>query len=303
MSEAVALRADLVRQLDRAGLEGWFLVRDLDTGDELAIEPDVQLPLASLVKVPLAVVTLEACRTGRLDPRRRIEVGPGAGLPGPAGVSGFRHGAAIAIEDLAYLAVSVSDNAAADALLALTPPNEVTAELRRLGICDVLVRTYLSDLTDTPSEVLDDAELSQWLAVGASTGTGGHRVPQLDISSASVGSPRGLVDLLALLWSDDGPIDRQVATRVRAMMAANVHRHRLAPDFVSDASTWSSKTGTLLNLRHEIGVVEHRDGSRIAIAALTRSRVPAAVQAAAESTMGRVARRMHDHVRARRWGP
>lgn len=67
---------------------------------------------------------------------------------------------------------------------------------------------------------------------------------------------------------------------MRSLMAENMVRHRLAPDFSSDSSTWSSKTGTLLNLRHEVGVVEHDDGSRYAVAALTESRVPAAVQPA-----------------------
>jgi beta-lactamase class A len=77
-----------------------------------------------------------------------------------------------------------------------------------------------------------------------------------------------------------------------------VIRHRLGPDFASDASKWSSKTGTLLNLRHEAGVVEHDDGTSYAVVALTESRVPAATQPAAEAQMSRVARALHDHLRA-----
>ena len=73
----------------------------------------------------------------------------------------------------------------------------------------------------------------------------------------------------------------------------------MAPDFSSDASTWSSKTGTLLNLRHEAGVVEHDDGDTFAVAALTGSRVPAIVQPGAEAVMGQVARTLHDQLRDR----
>jgi beta-lactamase class A len=80
-------------------------------------------------------------------------------------------------------------------------------------------------------------------------------------------------------------------------MRDNVTRHRLWPDFASGASAWSSKTGTLLNLRHEIGVVEHRDGDSYAIAALTESHVAAAVQPVVDATMARVARRLRDHLR------
>ncbi|GAB3842310.1 hypothetical protein GCM10029963_15140 [Micromonospora andamanensis] len=61
-----------------AGLRGCLLVRDLDSGDELGIDADVVLPVASLVKVPLAVATVD-----------RIDRGNSTGLPGsrwrPAG--------------------------------------------------------------------------------------------------------------------------------------------------------------------------------------------------------------------------
>jgi hypothetical protein len=81
-----------------------------------------------------------------------------------------------------------------------------------------------------------------------------------------------------------------IAAETRALLGENLVRHRLAPDLSSDASKWSSKTGTLLNLRHEVGVVEHEDGSVFAVAALTESEVPAAIQPAAEAVMGEVAR-------------
>jgi beta-lactamase class A len=81
-------------------------------------------------------------------------------------------------------------------------------------------------------------------------------------------------------------------------MADSLHRQRLAPDFSSDASRWSSKTGTLLNLRHEIGVVEHADGEAYAVAVLTESRVAAVVQPGAEAVMAQVARMLRDELRA-----
>ena len=76
-----------------------------------------------------------------------------------------------------------------------------------------------------------------------------------------------------------------------------VRTHRLAPDFTSDASTWASKTATLLNLRHEVGVVEHADGAAYAVAVLTSSHVPAASQPGAEALMAQVARELRDHLR------
>lgn len=117
------------------------------------------------------------------------------------------------------------------------------------------------------------------------------------MSRANSGSARAFVDLLEALWLS-ARFPTGVAAQVRSLMGQNVIRHRLAPDFSSDASKWSSKTGTLLNLRHETGVVEHDDGGTFAIAALTESMVPAATQPAAEAVMAQVARTMHDHLRA-----
>lgn len=89
----------------------------------------------------------------------------------------------------------------------------------------------------------------------------------------------------------------EVAGRVRGLMADNLLRQRIAPDFSSDASIWSSKTGTLLNLRHEVGVVEHSDGQTFAVAVLTESLVPAGTQPDADAVMAHVARTLRDHLR------
>ncbi|WP_250032698.1 serine hydrolase [Paractinoplanes maris] len=285
-----------------AGLRGSFLVRDLDTGDEVDLDGDTVFPVASLVKVPLAVVTLERVRRGELDPAERVEVTPGRMVaPGPTGLSKFRHPAAVAIEDLLYLAVAVSDNVAADALFALTPPAEVDAAVRELGFDGISVRHVMHDLMDTPAERFDaaDVHLAHSLAITAGTTESGHPVPQLDVSRANTGSARSYAALLTEIWRP-AALHPATAEHVRRLLGDNVIRHRLAPDFASDASRWSSKTGTLLNLRHEAGVVEHADGQAFVVAALTESTVPAAAQTGVEALMGRVARTLRDTVRSGR---
>ena len=62
----------LVRQLRgslaEAGLAGSFLVRDVADGQEIGIDPDLEYPAASLVKVPLAVAVHDRVHRGELDP-------------------------------------------------------------------------------------------------------------------------------------------------------------------------------------------------------------------------------------------
>ncbi|MEU6331769.1 serine hydrolase [Streptomyces sp. NPDC047049] len=294
-----ALLRDLRRQLYDGGLHGCLLVRDLHTGDELGIDPDTQLPSASLVKIPLALATAERIRRGELDGATMLDVQPGRiTTPGPTGLSRFRHPSRIAIDDLLYLSTCVSDGTAADALFELTPTTQVAGLLREFGLHGITVRHTTRELSDTPVERLDAAQahLAHALAIDAGTSGRGHRVPQLDATRASTGSARAWVDLLQALWTPSA-IPPDVAGRVRGLMAHNLLRHRLAPDFSSDATTWSSKTGTLLNLRHEIGVVEHADGQAFAIAVLTESLVPAVTQPGADALMAQAARRLRDHLR------
>jgi beta-lactamase class A len=288
-------------ELHDAGLSGSFLVRDLRTGEEIGIDPDLEFPVASLVKVPLAVAVLEHVIDGRIDGAMMVDVRPGRlTSAGPTGLSRFRHPARIAVDDLLYLSTAVSDNVAADALFALVSPAEVSRVLLAAGLTGITVRHVMRELVETPVERFEpgDAHLAHALAIGSRTGHGGHTVPQLDVSRANTGTARAFADLLEALWRPSR-ISAATAERVRSLMGDNMVRHRLAPDFASDASTWSSKTGTLLNLRHEVGVVEHEDGDVFAVAALTESSVPAVTQPAAEATTAQVARALHDHLRSR----
>jgi beta-lactamase class A len=289
------------------GLGGSFLVRDLDTGEEIGIEPDIEFPVASLAKVPLALATLERIRRGELDGATAIEVAPGRiTTPGPTGLSRFRHPARIAVDDLLHLSISISDSIAADALFALTPPHRVAAMLRELGLRGIAVRHTMRELNETPVELFapEEVHLAHALAIDSGTPGRGHRLPQLDVSRANTGTARSFVDLLQALWRPvaEGAgrpvIHPDIAARLRGLLADNLMRQRLAPDFASDASTWSSKTGTLLHLRHEVGVVEHADGRTYAVAALTESRVAAGSRPDAEALMGQVARRLRDHLRS-----
>ena len=223
-------------------------------------------PVASLVKVPLAVAVLDRTVRGSWTARddRRAAGPPASGFE--AGLSQFRHTARIAVDDLLYLAVAISDNPAADALFELVPPGEVTDVLRGYGIAGISVRHPMRGL----AERRRDVQLAQTLAIGAREAGLGHGLPQLDVTRTNrARRVRTSICSAAL----DAVGDPRRGGRSRPCPdAQNTMRQRLGPDFSSDASAWSSKTGTLLNFRHEVGVVEHEDGYRFAVAALTESR-------------------------------
>jgi beta-lactamase class A len=160
----------------------------------------------------------------------------------------------------------MSDNVAADALFELVTPRDVMDLLGIWGLTGLSIRHGFGGR-------------NRMRVGGPARG---------DLDGPSRGGLHGI---------SGAPVPPDVAARTRELMAANIHRQRLAPDLHSDASRWFSKTGPLLNLRHEVGVVEHADGGPFAIAAVTESRIAAAFQPHVESVMGHVALRLRDHLR------
>jgi beta-lactamase class A len=298
MSDLRLLR-DVREELTDAGLRASIVVRDIDTGDEIALDGDIPTPAASLAKLPLALAVLDGIETGRIDGAATVRVAPGFGTSPGTGM--FRHDARIAVADLVSLAITISDNGAADSLFELVPPAEVMAYLGRIGVRGLNVRQPFGELWDTPLEQLQpqDAHLAHTLAIHGSTPASGHPVRQLDIARTNTGTAAAWADLLQILWRGE-KIEAAAAATLREHLRNNVFRQRLAPEFLADDARWASKTGTVLNLRHEAGVVEHAGGSRIAVVALSTSMVPATQQPAAEATLGAAARRMHDALRSTR---
>ena len=296
-SDQLAVR-DASRVLADAGLTASIVVRDLMRERELGIEPDTAYPLASVVKLPLALAVLRLAASGSIDLAEQVEIIDEVRTPGLTGTCRFRHPSTIAVEDLLYLAVSVSDDTAADALFARCAPAAVTQQLRSLGIAEITVRHTIRELHETLANRLSPDQMPQALALAirASTRGRGHLIPQLDVTSANAGTARALADLLQLIWMD--PALRPHRAPLRRLLGMNLMRQRLAPDLESDDAAWHSKTGSFLHLRHEVGVLEHADGGVFAIAVLSESSVPAQRQPGAEQALGHAARILHDHLRA-----
>ncbi|MEU0007919.1 serine hydrolase [Streptomyces sp. NPDC006314] len=252
------------------GVHGSFLARNIDTGAQLGFDIRELTPLASVVKVPLALVVLDLIATGELDPALPVTVDPVTSSVGPTGLAAFRHPATVAVGDLLQLTLSVSDNAAADALLDLVPVAEVDARLSAWGCADIRVRHRMNHMYECAAGAAgDNFSLALELAVRDER-AGRHTLETLDPAYANSGSASALVALLRRVWCDQISVPSATA-ELRRLMGLQVFTHRLACELRADSLRWSGKTGTFLNLRHEIGVVEADSGDRVAMAALTRA--------------------------------
>ncbi|GAA2466774.1 MULTISPECIES: serine hydrolase [Actinomycetes] len=271
------------------GVRGSFLALNLDTGERLGFDIDESVPLASVAKVPLALVVLDRIAAGELDAARPVTVDPARSSVGSTGLSAFRHPATVAVGDLLLLMLSVSDNAAADALFDLVPVAEVDARLRAWGCDGIRMRHRMNHMYECAVGAAgNDFSLALELAVRDER-AGLPTIETLDPAHANAGSAAALVGLLRRVWGDEIAVPGATA-ELRRLMGCQVFTQRLACELRADSLRWSGKTGTFLHLRHEIGVVEAESGDRVAMAALTRADRRAGLAPDIELAMGAAAR-------------
>ncbi|WP_382306110.1 serine hydrolase [Herbiconiux sp. UC225_62] len=295
--ELLAAADEIADDWRSLGVSGHFLARNIRTGEEFGFDETAAVPLASVAKVPLALVILALIDDGRIDEAAPLVIDPAVSSFGATGTALFRHPATIAVGDLLMSMLAVSDNAAADALLDLVGIDTVNERLRFWGCDDIVFRHRFQRMYECAAGAAgDDFRLAMELAIRGDRPGEHHAIETMDAANANVGTAAALVDLLQRVWLDDIAGPRATAA-LRRLMSHQVANHRLPSDLQADAFTVRSKTGTFLTLRHEIGVVETDSGEAIAIAALTRSTARATVQQAVDLAIGAAARRAVESLR------
>ncbi|TQL66492.1 beta-lactamase class A [Nocardioides albertanoniae] len=276
-----------------------FLARDIDTGVEVGVDVGRPMPLASVAKVPLALVVADRIARGEIDGGAMVRLAADARSYGPYGISAFTHDATCSVADLMLMMLGLSDNAAADALFELVAPREVDEQLAEWGLAGLRVRHRMQPMYDYATRIAgDDFALATQLAVEGRRPGGRHVIDSLDVERATVGSPRSCVDLLQRIWLDE--IAKPEATElVRRLMSKQVFTHRIAADLLADDIQLAGKTGGFLTLRHEIAVVTH-PGGRVAIAVLTDSDRTARIQNDVDLAVAATAREAVEALAARR---
>ncbi|MFF2011521.1 serine hydrolase [Streptomyces sp. NPDC058195] len=264
---------------EQAGCEGALCVQSLHDAAEFGLRADEPVVPASVVKVQVALEAETWFAEGRLDPRERVTLSAADRTPGPAGISLLDDDAVLSWRDMVVLMLTISDNHTTDALLRRIGVESVNATAARLGLSGTVIRSGLRTLLDSLGRDIGraDWEDSVTWASGASTEELARADDRLLASRAldplrgSRTTPRDMAGLLRLIWSDQaGPA--AACARVRAVMARQLTKHRIASGFRLPARV-AAKSGSLVGVvRNEIGVISYPDGRRYAAAVFTRSR-------------------------------
>lgn len=286
------MRDDIQAIFDRAGCEGALLVQSLDGDAEFGLRADELVVPSSVIKVLVAVEAETSFTDGRLDPTERVVLHAAHRTPGPAGISLFEDDVSLSWRDMVVLMLTISDNPSTDAFIRRLGIDTLNATAARLGLSDTVVRFDLMTMLDSIGQDLGHAgwkDLVSWSAdapadESARAGESVLTTRALDPSKGNRTSPRDMTTLLRLIWNGEaGP--PEACERVRATMARQLTRHRIASAFRSPVRVAAKSGGLLGIVRNEIGVITYPDGRQYAAAVFTRSR-PGSDDAAINTAIG-----------------
>ncbi|MBC6462921.1 serine hydrolase [Actinomadura sp. HBU206391] len=261
---------------------------DIADGRELGTGADDQVVIASVFKILLILEFARQVAAGQLDPTERVLVRAEDRLGG-WGLAGCADDAEVSLRDLAYFAMSVSDNTAADLLMRRVGPDTVPMLAAELG----LARTRV---IGGPRQLLE----SMFADVGARTDAEFAEIfPTLpedrvralrafDPGHTTSSTAREITRLLTLIWRDAaGPA--AACALVRELMGRQISWTRLASGFPPQVRV-AAKTGTLPGHHIEAGVAEYPDGGRYAIAIFAKTKMLNTRRIDVDLAMGEAAR-------------
>lgn len=124
---------------DKTGKVG-VAAKCLETGEELLINGDEPFPMASTFKLPVLVEVLAQAAEGKFSLDDEVAIFPpdqhlGSGILSALTAPGIK----LSIRNVANLMMMISDNSAADILLAKVGPENVNKRLRQFGISGISV--------------------------------------------------------------------------------------------------------------------------------------------------------------------
>lgn len=203
-----------------------------------------------------------------LDPRERVTMRAADRTPGPVGISLFEDDAVFSWRGMVVLMLTISDNHATDVLLQRVGVDAVNTTAARLGLTGTVLKSDLQTMLDSIGQDIGCAgwkDSVDW-ASSASAEELARADEQLFASRAldplqgTRTTPRDMADLVRLIWTDQaGPV--AACERVRAVMARQLTRHRIASGFRSPVRV-AAKSGSLVGVvRNEIGVISYPDAA------------------------------------------
>ncbi|HHX28159.1 MAG: serine hydrolase [Bacillota bacterium] len=250
------------------------MARDLKTGEEVSLNPDVPLPTASVFKVPVLVELFRQAGEGRFSLSEMHALTDDDKSPGSGVLKDMSEGLRISLYDLATLMIIISDNTAADLCLHKAGVDRVNALMQELGLNNTYVAMGCKGLlahcagieekwptreqVDRSFQILKEGLV--YYETAAFQGT----------RENTITSTRDMVDLMQVLY-EGVKLPKDVCRECLEVMKKQQLRDRI-PGLLPLGTVTMTKSGTLGRnvVINDVGIVEPKDGNPYAIAILTK---------------------------------
>ncbi|KLO29868.1 serine hydrolase [Mycobacterium haemophilum] len=253
-----------------AGCRGWLQARPVSTVEPaINFRADEPVPTASIYKVLLLAAVARSFDRGELDPSARVTIRPTDCTPGPTGFSTFIDPVTVSWRDLARSMIVLSDNAAADILLAAVGLPRMDEIIDELGLASTHViggaaALYEQLIHDMGAQTLDEA-IS---ALGNSDTANSLSIYDPDQTNATSAADSNTI--LAAIWTNT-IASPHACSYMRGVLAQQVWPHRIKSGFPQREISVAGKTGTIGKIRSEVAVISLPNETPIAVSVFTHA--------------------------------
>jgi beta-lactamase class A len=281
-----------------AGCAAWLHARTIGRSPEREFDwyADDPVVMASVYKLPLFAALCVRADNGDIDLREKVTVDPREQAAGPTGIAALHDPITLSWRDLAVQMMVVSDNAAADVILAEVGLDYVHKVLDEAGLHATHV---VGGMAHVQKQLLSDTGTSSVAEAFTALANIDWRgsISAYDPALAGATTARDATCLLDLIWTD------RVASRhscdfIRTTMRKQAWKQRISSGFPLGIATVAGKTGTLGAIRNEVAVVEYPGEYPVAVAVFTHAARSELSLPTVEAAIGQAARVAVNEVRS-----
>jgi beta-lactamase class A len=274
----------------------------LETGRRVSVNGSDRFPMASTVKVPIAVQILTRVDKGEIKLDQMIELKQSDLHPGSGTLTDLfnKPGVALSVRNLMELMLLISDNSATDVVLKLAGGGEaVTARMREIGIEGINVNRSTAQLIadwagipNLPPEERWSPDLFQLVLGEVKPEERAEAAKKFDRDPRDTSTPDSMTALLEkiyrrnLLKSESSDLLLDIMRRCRT---GEARLRGLLPEGTEIAH----KTGTIGGTANDVGIITLPDNAgHVAISVFVKSSTKDL--AARERGIAEIARAVHD---------
>ncbi len=269
----VTVQSRIEAVLSPLGIEVGFAATHLQSGANVAINPGILWPTASVFKVPVMVEVYRQAEAGRFGLSDRMPMPDEQRTVGSGVMQKLAPGLAPTIRDLVMLMTIISDNTATEMLLDLVGAEQVTATMHRLGLHDIHVVLNLPQLFAHVYH-LPLSPLPDYAAMQEAMRTKPMDYDSLAFAMTAENTTASAADmakLMALIVQHEAG-SAAACTDMLAVLGAQQLRDRV-PRYLPARAT-ANKTGTFKGIRNDAGLMLRGPDDTIAFALFTFDRTP-----------------------------